>query len=205
MVLLKLILMLVLIFVLVYFSKQKELFFNMDGDQFDTCNEIFDPDETIMRSECSDVDGCIIVNGFCENTIEHYCLDRVFGDCKDGCNWNSEYSYCYEDTQCWKYNTPDMCNTHKSCNWSEPTENTSLICVTDDSIAGTTAASTTAASTTAASTTAAGTTVADTTVAGTTDDKDNSDSNGGKTKKETCLKLCNFIKLPDNKCAQICP
>lgn len=189
MIILKLILMLVLIFVLVYFSKQKELFFHTDFYEYDTCNEIWSEDESTMRSNCSDVDGCIIVNGWCENA----CWEKTEGDCIDGCIWNSEYSYCdveYDkvDTQCWEYNTKNICNKHKSCNWSEPQDVTSLRCVTDDS----NNVSTTAASTTAAGDNSAGT-EADVT-------KEASDRESAQKK---CIELCNLYTVNKN-CAKRC-
>ena len=202
MVLLKLILMLVLIFVLVYFSKQKELFFQMDGYQFETCNEIWSDTESEMRTLCvgggdgsnvtAAVDGCIVVNGWCGND----CFDRDEVDCKNGCKWNSDYDYGFCDIEydsdqknikdCWEYNTTDICNKQPSCTWSEPQENPYPRCVTDDSIVGTTAAGTTATGTTAAS-----------------------GNGGGKsgvkknTKKPTCIEVCGFYEV-NSDCARHC-
>ena len=193
MIILKLILMLVLIFVLVYFSKQKELFFHTDFYEYDSCNEIWSEDESTMRSNCNDVDGCIKVNGWCENV----CWEKTEGDCTDGCIWNSEYSYCdveYDnvDTQCWGYNTKDICNKHNSCNWSEPPDVTSLRCVTDDS----NNVSTTAASTTAAGDNSVGDNSAGTIASG---------DNGGvkKNPDKECIEICNLYKV-NTYCANRC-
>ena len=187
--------MLILVVVLVYFSKQKETFFQTYDYQTDECQMIWNENESTMKTECAATDKCVIVKGWCAET----CWDKTEDNCKDGCKWDGNYCQLDTDTvdtNCWNYNTPEICHKQTMCKWNNPSEHQFIRCVTDDSESN----GTTASGTTASGSGDSG----DSGDSGGSGDSGDSGDGGGWGSDKWCNMMCTLYRK-DNTCAKLCP